>query len=95
MLIAQIGAFIIFKDLADISQWVVQSSREFTMLVWYNRHILAGLAIGALVISIVIWFKDRNVCSKPLLGFLLFLFAFSFYSGMINPKLMFRAQQLT
>lgn len=95
MLLAEFGAFIIFKDLADISQWVVQSSREVTMFVWYNRNIIAGLAIGALLISMVIWFKDRNLCSKPLLGFLLFLFFFSFYSGMINPKLMFRPQQHT
>ena len=93
MLLAEFGAFSIFKDLADISQWFVQSSREFTMFVWYNRNIIAGLAIGALIISMVIWFKDHNVCSKPLLGFLLFLFFFSFYSGMINPKLMFRPQQ--
>jgi Protein of unknown function (DUF3179) len=93
MLLAEIGAFIIFKDLADISQWVVQSTREFTMFVWYNRHVIAALSIGTLIVSMVIWSKDRNVCSKPLLGFLLFLFVFSFYSGMINPKLMFRPQQ--
>ena len=93
MLLAQLGAFIIFKDLADISQWVVQSSREFTMSVWYNRHIIAVFAIGTLIVSVVIWFNNRNICSKPLLGFLLFLFIFNYYSGMINPKLMFRSQQ--
>ncbi len=93
MLLAQLGAFIIFKDLADISQWVVQSSREFTMLVWYNRHILMAAAFAALLLAILVWIKDRNVCAKPLLGFLLFLFFFNYYSGVINPKLMFRPQQ--
>jgi uncharacterized protein DUF3179 len=93
MLLAELGALIIFKDLADLSQWVVQSSREFTMLVWYNRYIFVAVSIGALIISLVVWFKDRNVCTKPLLGFLLFLFVLNFYSGMINPKLMFRPQQ--
>ena len=33
MLVAQAGAFVIFKDLADISQWLVQSTRQFTMSV--------------------------------------------------------------
>lgn len=93
MLLAELGALIIFKDLADISQWVVQSTREFTMFVWYNRYIFAAVSIGALIVSLVVWFKDRNICSKSLLGFLLVLFVFNYYSGMINPKWMFRSQQ--
>ncbi len=93
MLIAQTGAFILFKDLADISQWVVQSSREFTMLVWYNRQILGVIAIGGLIISLIIWFRDQKICSKFLLCFLIFFFVINFYSGMFNTKLMFRSQQ--
>lgn len=93
MLIAQLGAFVIFKDLADISQWVLQSSREFTMFVWYNRHVFAVISIGALLIAMFIWFKNREVCNKLLLTCLAFVFVFNYYSGMINPKLMFRAQQ--
>ena len=46
MIVAQAAAFVIFKDLADISQWLVQSSREFTMTVWYNRHLITGIAIA-------------------------------------------------
>ena len=93
MLIAQVGAFVIFKDLADISQWLVQSSREFTMMIWYNRHVIAGIAITALLVSLFIWSKDRETCPKLLLAFFVFVFVFNFYSGMINPKWMFRSQQ--
>ena len=93
MLIAQVTAFVIFKDLADISQWLVQSSREFTMTIWYNRHVIAGIAISALLVSLFIWSKDRKTCPKLLLGFFVFVFVFNFYSGMINPKWMFRSQQ--
>jgi Protein of unknown function (DUF3179) len=93
MLIAQIGAFIIFKDLADISQWLVQSTREFTMGVWYNRHVIGGVAFISLLLSLVIWWKEKAICSKALLTFLVFFFAFNYYSGMINPKWMFRSQQ--
>ncbi|MEW8139084.1 MAG: DUF3179 domain-containing (seleno)protein [Candidatus Thiodiazotropha endolucinida] len=93
MFLAQAGAFILFKDLADISQWLVQSSREFTMSVWYNRHVLAAVSVGLLVAALIIRGRHRAVCSISLLSLLVFLFAFNFYSGMINPKLMFRAQQ--
>ncbi|MCM8854790.1 MAG: DUF3179 domain-containing protein [Candidatus Thiodiazotropha sp.] len=93
MFLAQAGAFILFKDLADISQWLIQSSREFTMSVWYNRHILAAVSVGLLVAALIIRGTSRAVCSASLLTLLVFLFAFNYYSGMINPKLMFRAQQ--
>ena len=93
MAIAQACAFLIFKDLADISQWVVQSTREFTMMVWYNRHLIGVIAFLALLGSMVLWWKDKAICSKYLLGFLVFLFGLNFYSGMINPKWMFRSQQ--
>jgi hypothetical protein len=93
MLIAQLGAFILFKDLADISQWVVQSSREFTMFVWYNKWILAAIALSGLVISVAVWRADRKVCPKLLLGFLIVFFGINFYSGMFNTRLMFRSQQ--
>lgn len=93
MLIAQAGAFLIFKDLADISQWVVQSSREFTMMVWYNRHLITGVAIIALIVALLAWRSQKHICPGPLLGVLLFFFVLNIYSGMMNPKWMFRAQQ--
>ncbi|MBT7952531.1 MAG: DUF3179 domain-containing protein [Gammaproteobacteria bacterium] len=93
MLIAQVGAFIIFKDLADISQWLVQSTREFTMTIWYNRHVIGIVAFVALLISLLVWWKEKAICSKVLLSFLVLFFVFNYYSGMINPKWMFRSQQ--
>jgi len=93
MLIAQLGAFILFKDLADISQWVVQSSREFTMFVWYNKWIFAAIALSGLIVSVAVWRTDRKVCPKLLLVFLIVLFGINFYSGMFNTRLMFRSQQ--
>ena len=93
MLIAQACAFVIFKDLADISQWLVQSSREFTMMIWYNRQIIGGIAILALLVSLLIWRADRSICPGLLLGLFVFIYVFNFYSGMVNPKWMFRSQQ--
>ncbi len=93
MLLAQTGAFIIFKDLADISQWLVQSSREFTMKVWYNRQLIAAVSAALLVVALWAWWLERRACPKPFLAVLVVFFALNFYSGMINPKWMFRAQQ--
>lgn len=93
MVIAQAGAFVIFKDLADISQWVVQSSRRFTMAVWYNRKLIGAVSITALLIAILAWVRAPGVCHGALLGALIFLFVFQYVSGMFNPKWMFRSQQ--
>lgn len=93
MLLAQAAAFVIFKDLADISQWVVQSSRAFTMRVWYNRHLIGIVGICALFVCLVLWSINPAVCNGMVLGLLVFVFIFNFYSGMINPKWMFRSQQ--
>ena len=93
MVIAQSSSFLIFKDLADISQWVVQSTREFTMIVWYNRHVIAAVGILTLLVATLLWWKDRALCHTYLFGFLVLFFCLNFYSGMINPKWMFRSQQ--
>ncbi len=93
MLIAQAGAFVIFKDLADISQWLVQSNRKFTMAVWYNRHLIAAISITALVIALLAWGRQPSVCNGVLLGVLIAIFVLNFAAGMLNPKWMFRSQQ--
>ncbi len=93
MIIAQLGAFIIFKDLADISQWVVQSTRTFTMNIWYHRYLIGAASVAALMIALIVWWREPSVCPRALLGVLVFLFAFNYCSGMFNPKLMFRSQQ--
>jgi hypothetical protein len=90
MLTAQLGAFIIFKDLADISQWWLQSSREFTMAVWYARWPLTLLTLSALLISFFIWRKYRQVAHPVVFVGLAFLCLFNWYAGFVNTKLMFR-----
>ena len=93
MIIAQIGGFFLFKDLADITQWLVQSSREFTMFIWYNRWLIAILTLVALFGSVLVWFNNRNVMSRGVLIGLVVFCLFNWYSGMLNTLLMFRPQQ--
>ena len=93
MVIAQAGAFVIFKDLADISQWVVQSTREFTMKIWYNRKLIGAVSITAMIIAVITWARQPEILHGAILGVLIFVFVLNFVSGMFNPKWMFRSQQ--
>ncbi|WP_299794915.1 DUF3179 domain-containing (seleno)protein [uncultured Shewanella sp.] len=92
MLAAQILSALLFKDLADISQWVIQSPREGTMWVWYNRWPIAITAVVAFGIASYFKLCQRNIVSNNTFIFLLCLFSFTFYSGMINPHIMMRAR---
>ncbi len=93
MLIALAGSFFIFKDLADVSQWVVQSARETTMTVWYNRIPIALVSIVAFVIGSVVWFRTRvSIGWKAYTTIALVVGGFLF-SGMINPHIMMRPRQ--
>lgn len=95
ILVSLVANFIIFKDLADISQWLIQSSREFTMGVWYNRQWLAIAGLGTLAIAWLLWFRNRRLAGAGALIGLSLVSLFLFYSGYINPHLMFRSQQHT
>jgi len=83
----------IFKDLADISQWLVQSRRQVTLAVWYHRHAIALIAIGSLIGAWLIWFQHPGLSPLWLLAGLSLVLLLLFYSGYINPHLMFRPQQ--
>jgi len=85
----------IFKDLADISQWLVQSRRKVTMAVWYHRHTIALVATGSLLGAWWTWSQHQELCPLWLLASLSLVLLFLFYSGYINPHLMFRSQQDT
>lgn len=95
ILVSLVANFIIFKDLADISQWLLQSSREFTMGVWYNRQWLAIAGLATLAIAWLLWFRNRRLAGAGALIGLSLVSLFLFYSGYINPHLMFRSQQHT
>ncbi|KDM91286.1 DUF3179 domain-containing (seleno)protein [Photobacterium galatheae] len=90
MIIAQYIGALLFKDLADISQWFVQSDRETTMWVWYNRHGIAIIALLAFGVMIGLKYIQRNIIGNKTFITLGLIFAFSFFSGMMNPHLMMR-----
>ena len=93
MVAALAGSFVLFKDLADISQWWVQSSREFTMSVWYSRWPAGVATLLALLAAIYIWWRHRELLNAKLLTALVILCLIFWYSGMLNTWFMFRPQQ--
>jgi len=84
-------SWLMFRDLADLSQWVVRTSRKKTMWTFYNRHRLA-IAFGALwaVAALTLWVGQAGnlivflVCSA--------IGLFGFGVGYINPRIMMRSQ---
>ena len=93
MLTAVLVSGYLFKDLADISQWIIQSERTTTMWVWYNRNALAVLSLIALGVAFVIKSRHRAVVGPKVMALLTLLFTFQFYSGFINPHIMMRERQ--
>jgi hypothetical protein len=93
MLVAQALGILIFKDLADISQWVIQGPRETTMAVWYNRMAISTISFIALLIASAVWFRTKVGPGKKGFAALLMVFSFCWFSGMINPHIMMRPRQ--
>ncbi|MCG7585464.1 DUF3179 domain-containing (seleno)protein [Photobacterium sp. OFAV2-7] len=92
MLIAQVIGAYLFKDLADISQWVVQSPRETTIWVWNNRWMLTLVGFATIAITSFLKYKQRDIVGNKTYISLTVLFAFTFFCGMINPHIMMRAR---
>lgn len=92
MLIAQVCAFFLFKDLADLSQWWIQSAREETISVWHSRWILTAIAIFALSGCFLLWRAQRNLLNRISFILLSFFCLLNIYVGMFNTHLMFRPQ---
>ena len=93
MSIALAVAFLIFKDLADISQWIIQGSRETTMAVWYNRVPLAVTSMVFAIIASIVWFRTRAGIGTKGFVALLLIFIGLWASGIVNPHIMMRPRQ--
>ncbi|TDJ18263.1 MAG: DUF3179 domain-containing protein [Gammaproteobacteria bacterium] len=92
MLFAQGISLVAFAVLADLSQWVIQSPRDFVIDFFLNRWTWFWLTLVALVASLVVWWIRRPVNLTVLLALCAFL-VLNAYSGWFNPGLMFRSQQ--
>jgi hypothetical protein len=94
MLAALALSLVLFRDLADISQWVLRTSRKKIMRTFYNRHpMILALGIlwgGGLAAASVGGFDRITVIAIVGASVLILIFLFM---GYVNPKLMMRSQQ--
>ena len=85
-------SFIIFRDLADLSQWLVQTARANTMATFYHRHqIMAAVFSLWLAAFLSWWIADVGI--GAVFWMVTGLSAFACYAGYINPRIMMRPQQ--
>lgn len=84
-------SWLMFRDLADVSQWIVRTAREKTMWTFYNRHRLAVAFVALWVLAAAImWLGQAGHPVVFLIGSGLGLIGFGF--GYINPRFMMRSQ---
>ncbi len=92
LLAATLVSFRVFRDLADLSQWLLQTARDTTMWTFYHRHQLAAATGGLWLVAVLTWWLgDAGLGS--VFWVVTALAALMFFSGYINPSLMMRAQQ--
>ncbi|MEH6581183.1 MAG: DUF3179 domain-containing (seleno)protein [Halioglobus sp.] len=90
--VAYYFSYLIFRDLADISQFWLQTPREEVVKTWYKRKsILVFSAIG-IAISILthIQFGSGNYIVLVISAV---VWAFNIFVGYFNPGMMMRTQQ--
>ena len=80
---------ILFKDLADISQWVIQTDRNNVFWTFQHRHSIAAFASASSLANTAIWYKTRCF-PMPVWAGVNGTAALLFFSGYINPELMMR-----
>jgi hypothetical protein len=93
LIITTLISFRLFRDLADLSQWVLKTTRQQTMWTFYHRHTLAATAGVAWVAGALTWWGGAG--SSWVFWIVTAVAAFMSYSGYINPPIMMRAQQKT
>lgn len=86
-------SFLIFKDMADISQWFFQSKRKTTLNVWYKRKTIALLTFLSLLLAWACWWEFENDISFTVAASISVIISLLFFSGYINPKFMMRERQ--
>ncbi len=80
-----------FRDLADVSQWIVRTSRKSTMWTFYNRRSLAVAFFAVFAVAAAtFWLGGAGHPIVFFAGSGIALFGFGF--GYVNPRFMMRSQ---
>lgn len=89
---SQVGTFFLFRDLADLSQWVVEPPRSSTISTWRYKNQLSAATLCPLGLGGLLKLAYPAVISWPLFLAISGWTGLLFYSGVINPHFMMRAR---
>jgi hypothetical protein len=79
----------LFRDLCDISQWVIKTDRDDVFWTFQHRHKLAALSIASSAANSAVWYNTKcfpRALWAAVNGTSLFLV----YTGYVNPDIMMR-----
>ena len=91
--VAFVSAFILFRDLADATQFVLETNRKLTMWTWFNRkRILAVSVLGVVAVAAILFLMPSvlGVIPATIMGV---VWAGMIFAGTVNPAMMMRARQ--
>ena len=91
--VAFVSAFILFRDLADASQFVLSTNRELTMWTWFNRKKILSVSVLSVAAAVGIWFLTPGILGVIPAAIMCALWAGLIFTGTINPEMMMRARQ--
>ncbi|CAJ1383837.1 unnamed protein product [Effrenium voratum] len=89
---SQVSTFFIFRDLADLSQMIVEPPRSSTIATWRYRNLYSAATLCPLGLGGLLKLAYPAVCSWPLFSAMSVWTGVLFFSGVINPHIMMRAR---
>ena len=88
----QVSTFFLFRDLADLSQFIIEPPRSSTIATWRYQNFLSLASLSPLALGGMLKMVYPAVCSWPLFLTISGWTSMLFYSGVINPHVMMRAR---
>ena len=93
IIVAFVSAFILFRDLADATQFVLETNRELTMWTWFNRKRILAVSVLSVVAVVGILFLTPSILGMMPAAIMGAVWAGLIVAGMIIPAMMMRARQ--
>ena len=89
---SQVSALLMFRDLADLSQWVVEPPRSSTLSTWRNKNLLSAITLCPLGLGGFLRVAFPTICSWTIFLAITGWTGLLYFSAAINPHIMMRAR---
>lgn len=89
----EVSALLMFRDLADLSQWVVEPPRSSTLSTWRNKNLLSAITLCPLGLGGFLRVAFPTICSWTIFLAITGWTGLLYFSAAINPHIMMRARR--